>query len=71
MLSFTLLFVLALAVVVAGVSSRDAVWEHTELTSTLWGICSRHDTEALIEVLSDQSIVPPAAFARSQDGRGE
>lgn len=25
---------------------------------------------ALIEILSDQTIVPPAAFARSQDGRG-
>lgn len=24
----------------------------------------------LIEILSDQSIVPPAAYARSQDGRG-
>lgn len=61
---------LVLQVVLVSSAFRDAEWEDTDVTSNLWGICSRHDTDALIEVLSDQSIVPPAAFARSKDGRG-
>ena len=66
---FIFCFLLQLVVVFG--SFRDAKWEDTELTSRLWSICSSHDTESLIEVLSDQSVVPPAAFARSKDGRGE
>mmetsp|Transcript_13441 Transcript_13441/g.22039 ORF Transcript_13441/g.22039 Transcript_13441/m.22039 type:complete len:162 (-) Transcript_13441:284-769(-) len=68
---FSVLFcALVLQVILVSSTFRDAAWADSDVTSNLWGICSRHDTDALIKILSDQTIVPPAAFARSKDGRG-
>lgn len=45
-------------------------WEDTDLTARLFHVISARDTEGLIDILSDTSIVPPASMARSSDGRG-
>lgn len=71
MISLVMVYLVMLLQLLTVISSlRDVAWEDTELTSRLWSICSQHDTDSLIEVLSDQSIVPPPAFVRSKDGRG-
>jgi len=42
-------------------------WEDTDVTSSLWGACSRRDTRTLKSVIESD---PTAAFTRSADGRG-
>jgi hypothetical protein len=46
------------------------VWADSELTARLFQAISARDTEGLIDILSDTSIVPPASMVRSSDGRG-
>jgi hypothetical protein len=62
-----MLYALAVLAVlcVAAVGAQE--WEDTEITSSLWGACSRRDTRTLKSIIESD---PTAAFARSADGRG-
>ena len=58
-------FVLILFVCVVFAAAQE--WEDTEITSSLWSSCSRHDTRTFAAIIEGD---PSASFSRSADGRG-
>ena len=58
-------FIVVLVACVASIAAQE--WEDTEITSSLWGACSRRDSRMFASIIEAD---PSAAFARSADGRG-
>jgi hypothetical protein len=62
--------IIRVIVLVVAALARDIEWKDSEITQRVWTAIKNHDSNMLIDILSDQSIVPPASMRRSSDGKG-